>query len=404
MKKTRDDLNRVAILGLYYTGYGIIRELTKHNIPIFVFDKIVKWPERVTRLAMFNPFETESELLEKLFQFAGKQEKKPVMYLASDYYVDFFKRNRKSLQNLYLIDFPDNYTTETFLEKGAFAKFAEKNNFPIPKTVIFNSYADYERQRREISFPCLLKPFWRTDKWLGANLKKVYYYKTRDELEESLKQIIQIENNLIVQEFIPGGDDLVYFHLMYYDSKSECRGEFTGRKLRQWPPGLGQTACAEPAPRAAEVKNISRALFNHVGYRGFGSVEYRKHPLTGKYYITEPTVGRQDSQSLIAPFNGVNLASIAYTSLTAIELPETVKPRRKVFWIDDQYDLFSIAVSIPKKDFSFKNIARSYAGKKKFRLFNIKDPYVAIYCWTGVIFDKIKNKLKNTLNGPPENG
>ena len=382
--------NKIVILGLYYTGYGIIRELRQHNIPIYIFDKIVKWPESVTKLATIINHETEEELLNQLIDFSQKQENKPVMYLASDYYVDFYKRNKQTLEKKYLIDFPENDIVENFLDKGLFSTFARENGFVIPQTVIVNSYSDYEQQSSQLIYPCIVKPFWRTDNWLKAGLKKVYLFNSKKECDEGINQIMQFETSLIIQEFIPGGDDEVYFHLMYYNNKPQCIGELTGRKLRQWPVGLGQAACAEPAPDEIEVKNKSRELFNFVKYRGFGSVEYRRNPLNGKFYITEPTVGRQDSQSLLAPANGVYLA---YTEQTGIALKVPVKPGKKVYRIDDQYDVFSIISSIPKGQFKLKHIVKSYFGKKIFRLCNIKDPGVAIYCWTIVILDKIFSKL-----------
>jgi len=385
--------HKAVILGLYHTGYVTIRALSEHNVPICVFDVERRWPEKVTRLARRFFVRNEDEMLERLVNLSDDEEKKPVLYLTSDRYVEFFKRHRSELENRYLIDFPESEVVDILLKKGCFARFAAENGYNIPMTFVMSSLEDYHRFSADIVFPCVLKPFWRTKAWLDAKLRKVHIFNSKSELERGIEHIARVEENLIIQQYIPGNDREIYFHLMYYNSESKCIGEFTGRKLRQWPVGLGQTTCAEPAPWAVEVRGESVRLFDQLKYKGFGSVEFKRHPYENRFYITEPTVGRQNAQSSIAPINGTNLSMIAYSALTGISLPSEAKPEKKVFWIDDQYDLFSIAVSAFRGCLNTKDVFRSYAGRKKFRLFNLKDLRVCIYCWTIVLFSKLFQKI-----------
>jgi len=392
--KAVQGLHRIVILGLYYTGYGIIRELSKYNIPIYVFDENRRWPERVTRLAKYITFDGEEELLQKLIDFAEKEQEKPVMYLTSDPYVEFFRKHRAVLKDHYMIDFPESQVVEILLQKDSFAHFAAKNKYCVPKTFFLNCLGDYDRYSAEITFPCVLKPCYRSKAWHNAKLKKVYAFNSKSKLEEALRYIIPIEKRLIIQQYIPGSDREIYFHLMYYNSKSKCIGQFTGRKLRQWPVGIGQTACAEPAPWAVTVQNESIRLFNQLRYQGFGSVEFKRHPYENKFYIMEPTVGRQNAQSFIAAINGISLSILAYSTLTGKTFSTADFIEKKVFWIDDQYDLFSIIVSGFKGCLNIRDVFRSYLGKKKFRLLNLKDLRVSFYCWTIVLFNKLFNKIR----------
>lgn len=388
-------LHKAVILGLYFTGYGVIRELSEYNIPIYVFDVSRRWPERVTRLAKHIDFiNSEQELLQKLTDFATNERNKPVMYLTSDQYVDFFRRHRAALEDHYLIDFPESNVVEILLKKGQFARFAVENGYSIPKTFIMNSPEDYDRYSANIAFPCVLKPFWRGKAWHDAKLRKVYVFNSKPELEKGLEYITPIESNLIIQQYIPGGDREVYFHFMYYNSESECIGEFTGRKLRQWPVGVGQTSCAEPAPWAVEAREESIRLFNQLKYKGFGSVEFKRHSHENRFYITEPTVGRQNAQSFLAAINGTSMSMVAYSALTGNSFPKERKPKRKTFWIDDQFDPFSIMVSAFRGCLNIKDVFRSYVGRKTFRLFNLKDMRVSVYCWMIVLFSKLFQKIR----------
>lgn len=380
IKNTKQMCHKAVVLGLFYTGYGIVRELSAHNVPVTVFDTAIDRPEKATRLAEYVTVKTKDELLQKMIDFAAGEESKPVLYLASDDYVQFYKKNRSILQDYYLIDFPDDDTVDVFLEKGLFSIFAERYGYSTPQSLIIRSLEEYRGHYEKISFPCVLKPFWRKEGWLKARFPKVFLFKSREDMESKLREILNVETNLIIQEFIPGGDREVYFHLMYYNAKSECVGDFTGRKLRQWPVGTGQTTCAEPAPWVEVVGKESRRIFDQVKYKGFGSVEFRRHPDEEKFYITEPTVGRQNLQSFVAAINGKSLTMMAYSELTGISFGRDATPERRVFWIDDQYDVFSVLSSSIRGCLNVKDLWRSYFGRKAFRLFNREDPGVGLSC------------------------
>jgi len=392
--KKNESLPKAVILGLYYTGYGVIRELSPYDIPLCAFDEELRWPERVTRLAKRMVVHSEQDLLTKLTQFSEKEQKKPVLFLTSDTYVEYYLRYRDVLKDYYSIDFPESDVADLLLKKGRFAQFASLHGYNIPSTWIMRTAEDYARISGEITFPCVVKPFWRSITWLSAKLKKVYRYTTKAELEKGLEYLTRYETNLIIQQYISGGDREVYFHLMYYNNESKCIGEFTGRKLRQWPVGIGQTSCAEAAPWATEVRDESRRLFDQMKYRGFGSVEFKRDSSQGKYYIMEPTVGRQNAQSFLAAINGVPMSLIGYSALTGNLMPRGTRRVQKTFWIDDQYDLFSIAVSGKRGCLHIRDVIRSYWGRKKLRLFNSQDIQVFLYCWTIVLLSKLLGKIR----------
>jgi hypothetical protein len=132
-------------------------------------------------------------------------------------------------------------------------------------------------------------------------------------------------------------------------------------------------------------------------YKGFGSVEFKRHPHENRFYIMEPTVGRQNAQSFLAAINETPMSLVGYSALTGNSLLPASGPAKRTFWIDDQYDLFSIAVSALKGCLNIKDVFRSYIGKKVFRLCNKKDLQVSLYCWTVVLFSKLFAKTRKYL-------
>lgn len=145
--------------------------------------------------------------------------------------------------------------------------------------------------------------------------------------------LFEAANKLLVQQWIPGGDSNVYFCLVCYDKNGTLAGKFTGRKLLQAPPYCGSTAVAVGVDEP-EVDEITTRLFNLVGYRGIGSLELKKSDKDLKYYLVEPTVGRNDLQSNVALSGGVNLTQLALSELASVQPPKL--RCRKGVWIDEE--------------------------------------------------------------------
>ncbi len=73
----------------------------------------------------------------------------------------------------------------------------------------------------------------------------------------------------------------------------------------------GDTAAAVSTDNE-EIHQITTEVFKRAGFCGLGSVEFKLSSKDKKYYITEPTVCRNDLQSYIAVAGGINLSLMAY--------------------------------------------------------------------------------------------
>ena len=99
---------------------------------------------------------------------------------------------------------------------------------------------------------------------------------------------------------------------------------FAGRKLVCIPPTIGGTAVCVAAPEvASELTASTREFIARVGYRGLGSLEFKRDAATGRFLIIEPTVGRTDWQEEIATLCGVNLPLATYLAELDYAVPST---------------------------------------------------------------------------------
>ncbi|OYU65088.1 MAG: FAD-dependent oxidoreductase, partial [Burkholderiales bacterium PBB5] len=167
--------------------------------------------------------------------------------------------------------------------------------------------------------------------------------------------------DLIVQEWIQGGDDSIFFCLQYMGSDGAPAASFTGRKLRAWPPQVGGTASCMSAPEHhAELSAMTAQFFRAVGFEGMGSMEYKRDARDGRFYVVEPTVGRTDFQQEVATVNGCNLpwAAYAYELGLPVPAPSGAPPAR--IWREPTTDRWSAQAQGPHPAFQSHAVVDAY--------------------------------------------
>ena len=120
-------------------------------------------------------------------------------------------------------------------------------------------------------------------------------------------------SSVVVQEWIDGDDDDIYFTLFVCDGQARIVALFTGRKMICAPPLVGSTAlCVAATEEHQALAAQTQAFVTHSHYHGIGGLEFKRHRRTGEFVVVEPTVGRADWQQEIATLCGVNIPAIAY--------------------------------------------------------------------------------------------
>ncbi|HOE73778.1 MAG TPA: carboxylate--amine ligase [Deltaproteobacteria bacterium] len=378
-KAAESALPLAVVLHIAYTGYGVVRSLTAAGIPVVAFQKDTTPPEARSELPkQLITFAGDEDLLEKLTDLAQGCREKPVLFITSDVYVEFFIRHREVLEELFRIHYPPTDIVNLLLNKDTFMDYALRRNLPLPVSFRIASRDDLEQSLGDMVFPAIVKPFTKTPAWLAAKLAKAYLVKGPAELVSLYRRIEKIEPGLLVQEWVPGPDSHVEYCLTYFDQDSRCLASFTGAKIRQWPVGTGSTASTRPVNNEL-IRVITVALFSAMGYRGFGSVEYKRHEKTGKYYIMEPTVGRPNQQSYIATANGVNMPLIAYNSLTGLSVGRPFTDvSEPVYYIDEWADIGSVLVHLMRGQNCLGDFLGLLGKKKAFRYADRRDMQVFI--------------------------
>ena len=117
----------------------------------------------------------------------------------------------------------------------------------------------------------------------------------------------------MVQELIPGGDDELYTVGSYIAADGAVLGLFSGRKLRQSPPGIGTCRVGE-AVWVQENVDAALRLLRAFDFHGVSQVEFKRDPRDGRFKLMEVNPRLWLWHGLAAAL-GVDFARIAYLDL-----------------------------------------------------------------------------------------
>jgi len=204
---------------------------------------------------------------------------------------------------------------ESVQSKRSQLEHAEAAGVEIPRTAYPGSAEEARAAADEIGLPVLVKPVHPVG-FKQRFRRQAFRCETLDEVETAYAQAQEFEP--MVQELIPGGDDTLYTVGSYLRQDGTPLGVFSGRKLRQTPPGIGTCRVGE-AVWVDEAVAAALRLLNEFGYYGLSQVEFKRDPRDGGFKLMEINPRLWQWHGL-ATACGVDLPRIAYADLVG-DLP-----------------------------------------------------------------------------------
>jgi predicted ATP-grasp superfamily ATP-dependent carboligase len=327
---------------------------------------------------------------------AEGSKEKVILLPCQDQGVKFVSDFRDTLDRHYDFLLPDKDVVDLLLDKALFQNWAEKHHLPVPLTQFAENKPDLINAIDEISCPLIVKPNVKTDLWEKKfGLDKTFVLKGQRDIDKISCDLFKMCPQLIAQQYIPGDDSQVYFCLELFDSDSREIGYFTGKKILQWPPLKGSTAIAV-AERNETIHNMTREIFETLRLKGLGSIEYKKNPLDGKYYIIEPTVGRNDLQSNLSLAAGVNLSLMAVEDITRrkIQYKRSVNngSYKKSIWLEENGAIDAIRASEVDAVKVLKEVNHKKSINVNFAYFHPSDPLPFLHMMKNKVMKKYQRR------------
>jgi len=246
-----------------------------------------------------------------------------------------------------------------------------EHSHPTPETVFPQSRSEVLQFIEKAVFPLVLKGI--DDRIvLGQTKVAMRITQSADELlhcYDSLERGQQ--QNVMLQEYIPGNADSVWMFNGYFNEKSECLAGFTGKKLRQRPLATGITTLGIGLQNAAAERPI-RELLSALGYRGIVDIGCRFDARDDQYKLLDvnPRIGC--TFRLFVDPNGMDVVRACYLDLTGqVVRAEPACDGRK--WLVENLDLLTLPDHLKQRKLTFGQWLHSLRGVRETAWFDWSD-------------------------------
>ncbi|MCI0472898.1 MAG: hypothetical protein L0Y76_04870 [Ignavibacteria bacterium] len=377
--------NPAFVFGMFETGLAVGRSLGRRGVSVLGFDhkKDIGFYSRYIKPELSphplkNPEAFKDFLLEKALAFVHK----PVIFITSDDFLEFFVSNKKELSNYLLFNLVgENLLDLTFSKNKFYTKF-------IGTDVQIPALYDYDANAgANINYPVLIKGDnvnrWR-DKVNSSN--KVIIAKDISELGMICGNLRSRGIDFVMQEIIPGADNCFYKYCAYRTKEGEILSEFMLRKLRQNPVRYGVGSLVISC-KNDELRKAGREVFKILDYKGIGSVEFKFDERDGKFKLIELN-SRYWQQNSLSDKCGINFPLMEYLYLTCQDYSGFHNDYEQgIKWINVYMDFASFLVYRKEKQLSLSEWIDQLKGKKVFSDFAGDDLMPSLY--ETIIMNKI---------------
>jgi D-aspartate ligase len=334
-----------VICGASATGLGVGRDLGRRGVSVVFADYESFRPGFVSRYVSRDVpgivASSEIDLIEKLIESGSRQQQKPVLFQTTDQMVLTVAENRQRLDPHYHIaDSTRPGIADVVTDKKSFYELCLQHEVVTPRTVFPETLDEALADCSKFDFPVIIKPIhghlWR-ERLKG---RKLLTAATPEQLEQLLKKFADDIQDLMIQELIPGPESNLWIGGIYLQQADGEPGTiFTGRKLRQHPPGFGSASLAD-ACHNDDVVRLSLTFLQKIGYRGVCGTEFKFDERDSQYKMVEVNP-RQTLWFALIGAAGIPLNYYAYCDLAGLPLPETGRLRDGTKWILFEKDLIT---------------------------------------------------------------
>jgi predicted ATP-grasp superfamily ATP-dependent carboligase len=392
-----------VIIGLdCLPGIQTARILAENGVPVIGIARDPNHPFSHTKTCHAIRFTTlgQDELMSMLEVISSQLDQKGVLYPCTDASVLLVSRNREVLQQHYHVALPEPDTLEMLMDKTSFFRFARAHGLPVPATFFLRTRAEAIAASKQIPFPCIMKPGFKTPNWeRNAAGAKAYLLSSAREFLAAYDRCSSWAESIVAQEWVRGTDSDLYSCNCYFDEQSRPIVTFVARKLRQNPPILGVSASGEECRNDIVLKQTIE-LFTNVRLRGLGYLEMKWDSCSEKYRIIEPNIGRPTGRSAIAEAGGVPLIYSMYCDLAGLPLPAPREQRYQgAKWIYFKKDLASAWYYWQKGELTLGQWARSLRGNKRDAVFSWSDPMPFLLDWWTPLRDLLRRGWRQLRRG-----
>jgi predicted ATP-grasp superfamily ATP-dependent carboligase len=363
----------VIIIGAHTVGLAILRALDGHGMARIVLSydhaDMGRVSRHVTTLIDCPHPENEAPAFLSFLEHLAPLYPGALLLPASDAALAGLARWKDRLSDRFQVGCADPGVVAGFIDKKRTYALAAQMGVSAPRTLVPQSEAEARTYAETALFPCLVKPC-QSHRYFEVFHCKMVRAANPDELLTAYRAAAAAGLEVVLQEYIPGGDDCgVNYNAYFWDG--QARAEFTARKWRNAPPELG-SPCVVQSATIPEVIEPGRRILAALGFNGFACTEFKRDPRDGVYKLMEVN-GRHNLSGHLAVSCGLNFPLLHYRHLMFGELPSPTPYRQDVYWIDLTRDLAYHLRRVLRGELTLRAFLAPYRGKHTFAILDRRD-------------------------------
>lgn len=388
-----------VVLGMGPTALAIVRGLGRKGIKVYgigLSSSEVSFRSRYcTKLFAIDPRHNPGLLCERLVKFAERDPtKKKVLYPSGDECVAFISEYDAILKKYYLYSNLSWKTAKAFLSKKAFYQLCLDSQVPTPRTVFPKSFDEALAFQNSVSYPCFLKPIYYHLWAEEFGLRKGFVCKDKVEYARNLQKVKHVIGNIMIQEIVEGPEDRLRMFIAYMDRQGNAHGIFTGRKIRQFPPGFGTGTAFLSSPEP-DIMEPSIRLLKRAQYQGMVEVEYKWCQTEQQYKVIEANI-RPCRLGGLVEASRVDTLYQSFLDLTGHKLKGSRSQTYGIKWLFPARDILAIVGGLMNKRFTFREVVQSYRKPRTWCIWAKDDP-IPFFAY----FREMMSKGMKSLNVVP---
>jgi predicted ATP-grasp superfamily ATP-dependent carboligase len=371
----------VLLLG----GINVARAFGLAGIPVVVLSPDPDEPALSSRYCceseVIAPLEDEASVLAALrrvgTRLARRFGRRIPLVFGNDDFLRFAHAHREALAEHFRVELVDRDLGEALLDKSRFAELARKHALPVPATLSW----DGEGRDALAGFPgpVLVKPnvkFRWEDSPLLAGLFRAEAKATIFDSGRAAREhpaVARHHQDLVFQQYIAGDDRQLHCFDGVCDRDSRVLAGYTGRKIRTFPPLVGESSCVE-LTREPALAALAHDIARRLGLRGIFNMDFKQDPRDGRYYLLEVNA-RYNFWLYAGAKNGVNLARVMYDWLLHGTVPGPLVNGTRVRWVDMKLDYRAFRSLAASGELGWGRWLASLAPPTIHSVFSWRDPY-----------------------------
>lgn len=250
--------------------------------------------------------------MEELAEKYGK-DRKLLLIGCADHYVRLIVDNKEKLKDKFVLPYSDKPVLDKLTLKESFYRLCDQYGLDYAKTFIYTPDMDLDFDI-DFGYPVVLKASdsVKYHKHRFEGFHKAYFIYSREELIYTLKLIYAngYDDNMIIQDMVPGSDDCIYDLQMYIGSDHKLKLMNLGNVLLEehTPTAIGNNAATLTVYNEELMLKVGR-MMEAIGYEGFADADIKYDSRDGRYKMFEINI-RQGRSHYRVTGAGNNIARL----------------------------------------------------------------------------------------------